>query len=74
MAKVPDQRYQSMIELKDDLMELVGGPQKGFKIAAKLGINAADKGRKFDNKLAGISSKKLFWFATPLLYLSLIHI
>lgn len=67
MAKVPEQRYQSMIELRDDLTELSGTPQKGFKLAAKLGINAADKGRKFDNRLAGVSSKKLFWAAVPLL-------
>ncbi len=67
MAKVPEQRYQSMVELRDDLLELSGAPKKGLKIAAKWGINAADKGRKFDNKLAGISSKKLFWFAMPLL-------
>ncbi|MFN8554586.1 MAG: serine/threonine-protein kinase [Candidatus Obscuribacterales bacterium] len=67
MAKVPDQRYQSMIELRDDLMTLSDAPQKGFKIAAQLGINAADKGRKLDNKLAALSSKKLFWIATPLL-------
>ncbi len=67
MAKVPEQRYQSMIELRDDLTELSGAPQKGFKLAAKLGINAADKGRKFDNRLAALSSKKLFWAAVPLL-------
>ncbi|MBI2811343.1 MAG: serine/threonine protein kinase [Candidatus Melainabacteria bacterium] len=67
MAKVPEQRYQSMIELRDDLTELSGTPQKGFKLAAKLGINAADKGRKFDNRLAALSSKKLFWAAVPLL-------
>ncbi|CAN5496071.1 hypothetical protein BH10CYA1_BH10CYA1_24640 [soil metagenome] len=67
MAKVPEQRYQSMIELRDDLTELSGSPQKGFKLAAKLGINAADKGRKFDNRLAALSSKKLFWSAVPLL-------
>ncbi|HEY9732595.1 MAG TPA: serine/threonine-protein kinase [Drouetiella sp.] len=67
MAKVPDQRYQSMNELRDDLTEVSGSTQKGLKIAAQLGMNAADKGRKFDNKLAGISSKKLFWIAAPLL-------
>jgi serine/threonine protein kinase len=67
MAKVPEQRYQSMIELRDDLTELSGTPRKGFKLAAKLGINAADKGRKFDNRLAAISSKKLFWVGMPLL-------
>jgi len=67
MAKVPDQRYQSMIELRDDLMTLSDAPQKGFKIAAQLGINAADQGRKLDNRLAAVSSKKLFWVAMPLL-------
>ncbi|MBS1955947.1 MAG: serine/threonine protein kinase [Cyanobacteria bacterium SZAS-4] len=66
MAKVPEQRYQSMIELRDDLTELCG-TQKGSKLAAKLGIKAADKGRKFDNKLAALSSRKLFWVAAPLL-------
>lgn len=67
MAKVPEQRYQSMIELRDDLTQLFGGPQKGSKLAAQLGMNAADKGRKFDNKLAALSSKKIFWVAAPLL-------
>ncbi len=67
MAKVPEQRYQSMVELRDDLTELFGAPQKGSKLAAKLGIGAADKGRKFDNKLAALSSRKIFWVAAPLL-------
>lgn len=67
MAKVPEQRYQSMIELRDDLMAINEAPQKGLKIAAKLGINAADKGRKLDNRLAAVSSKKLFWISMPLL-------
>jgi serine/threonine protein kinase len=68
MAKVPEQRYQSMLELKDDLLDASGSTQKGSKIAAKLGMGAVDKGRKFDNRLSKVSSKKLFWFvAVPLL-------
>jgi tRNA A-37 threonylcarbamoyl transferase component Bud32/tetratricopeptide (TPR) repeat protein len=68
LAKVPEQRYQSMLELKEDLLELSSGSApKGSKIAAQLGMGAADKSRQFDNFLAAVSSKKLFWFSVPLL-------
>ncbi len=68
MAKVPEQRYQSMLELRNELLEVAGSAKKGSKIAAKLGMGAADKGRKFDNKLSTVSSRKLFWYvAMPLL-------
>ncbi|HEY9679169.1 MAG TPA: serine/threonine-protein kinase [Drouetiella sp.] len=67
LAKLPEQRYQTMLALKKDLENVAQADKKGLKIAAQIGMGAADKGRQFDNRLIAFSSKKLFWIGAPLL-------
>lgn len=65
MAKSREQRYSSMTELKDDLQN-ASESKKGSKLAATIGLGATKHQRALDNKIAGFSSKKVFWTFMPL--------